>query len=71
MRVLREHTKSKKFDLERSSYVGQINKAQNANLKIAIINCGLFFIILSLVWVTFFDGAPFVKKVTSMEINNI
>ncbi len=41
MRVLREHTKSKKFDLERSSYVGQINKAQYANLKIAIINGGL------------------------------
>ena len=25
----------KKFDFERSSYVGQINKAQNANLTIA------------------------------------
>ncbi len=30
------------FDLQRSFYVGQINKAQNANLKIEIINAGLF-----------------------------
>ena len=41
MRVLREHTQPKWFDLERSSYIGQINQAQNANLKVAIINGGL------------------------------
>ena len=37
MRVLREHAQSKKFDLERSFYVGQLNKveAENANLKVA------------------------------------
>ena len=42
MRVLTQRKRSKKFDLERSSYVGQINIAHDANLKIAIINAGLF-----------------------------
>ncbi len=45
MRGLREHTQSKKFDLEWSSYVGQINHTQNADLKIAIISGGLLFVI--------------------------
>ena len=35
----------KKLDLERSSYLGQLNKAQKANLNIAIINAGLFCLI--------------------------
>ncbi len=34
-----------KFDLERSLHVGQINHAQNANLKIAFLYGGLFFVI--------------------------
>ncbi len=45
-KVLREQNQSKEIDLERSSYVGQINESENANVKFAFLNGVLLSVIM-------------------------
>ncbi len=60
-----------KFDLGRSLQVGQINHAQNANLKIAFLYCGLFIALCKLSKASAFCFCIFLRSENIMDASDV